>query len=273
MQPHLANLGAGHATLRFGRVWTGAMIVQVALAAIGLPAALAAADGVARNGAHPQRVPKHGLRDRGNRPASSHVGVDRRSTFQRRRAQTYAELERRLMQAPETVAVTFADYVPGASPEGSGQQVDVESTKGGAPAFDASVLAPAVGPRFFETIGRPVVAGRDFHEGDRTGSARTVVVNEAFARRFRRTTGQGTPIGARVRRRAGGPGLENAQEPWYEIVGVARDIGLDPFDGEEGAFVYFAASPATVAPLMTLIRVRSNGGRARRTPAGHGGGR
>jgi hypothetical protein len=122
-------------------------------------------------------------------------------------------------------------------------------------------LAPAVGPRFFETIGRPVVAGRDFHEGDRTGSARTVVVNEAFARLFRRTTGQGSPIGARVRRRAGEPGQETAQEPWYEIVGVARDIGLDPSDGEEGAFVYFAASPATVAPLVTLIRVRGNGGR------------
>jgi predicted permease len=261
LQSHLANLGAGHATLRFGRVWTGAMIVQVALAAIGLPAALAAAGGVAET-----------VRIRNEFPSADFVsaGIDLHratdepidaATFQRRRAQTYAELERRLMQAPETVAVTFADYVPGASPEGLEQQVEVESTEGGAPAFDAGVLAPAVGPRFFETIGRPVVAGRDFQEGDRTGSARTVVVNEAFARLFRRTTGQGSPIGARVRRRAGGPGQETAQEPWYEIVGVARDIGLDPSDGEEGAFVYFAASPATVAPLVTLIRVRGNGGR------------
>ena len=40
VQPHLANLGSGGATLRFGRVWTGAMIVQVALTAIGIPAAL-----------------------------------------------------------------------------------------------------------------------------------------------------------------------------------------------------------------------------------------
>jgi hypothetical protein len=77
LQPHLANLGAGHATLRFGRVWTGAMIIQVALAAIGLPAALAAAGAVAENGAHPQRIPKHGLRERENRPASTHQGADR----------------------------------------------------------------------------------------------------------------------------------------------------------------------------------------------------
>ena len=106
-------------------------------------------------------------------------------------------------------------------------------------------------------------------EGDRTGSARTVVVNEGFARLFQSNTGQGSPIGARVRRRAGLPGPETAQEPWYEIVGVARDIGLDPSGDayEEGAFVYFAASPATVGRLVTLIRVRGNsGGFAARLP-------
>jgi hypothetical protein len=147
--------------------------------------------------------------------------------------------------------------------------VDVEPTEGGAPAFDAFVSTPAVGPRFFGTIGRPIVAGRDFQENDRIGSARTVVVNEAFARLFQRNTGQGSPIGARVRRRAGGPGPATAQEPWYEIVGVARDIGLDPSgDGyEEAAYIYHAAAPATAAPLVTLIRVRGNaGGLAARLP-------
>jgi putative ABC transport system permease protein len=269
LQSHLANLGAGNATLRFGPVWTGAMIAQVALAAMGLPAALVAASGVAET-----------VRIRNEFPSADFVsaGIDlHRATdeaidapaFQSRRAQTYAELERRLMQAPETVAVTFATYVPGAATEGLAQQVDVESTEGGAPAFDAFVLTPAVGPRFFETIGRPIVAGRDFQEGDRTGSARTVVVNEGFARLFQRHTGQGSPIGARVRQRAGGSGPETAQQPWLEIVGVARDIGLDPSgDGyEEAAYVYHAAAPATAAPLVTLIRVRGNaGGLAARLP-------
>jgi putative ABC transport system permease protein len=262
VQSQLANLGAGHATLRFGRVWTGAMIAQVALTAMGLPAALTAASAVAR-----------GVSIRNEFPSTDFVTAGialHRSTeepidapaLQRRRTQVYAELERRLMQAPGTDAITFATYVPGASPEGLAQQVDVESTKGGPPAFDAFVLTPAVGPRFFETIRRPIVAGRDFQESDRTDSARTVVVNEAFARLFQRHTGQGSPIGARVRRRAGGPGPETAREPWYEIVGVARDIGLDPSGDayEEGAFVYFAASPATAAPLVTLIRVRGNAG-------------
>lgn len=269
LQSQLANLGAGRATLRFGRLWTGAMIAQVAVTAMALPAALAAVNAVA-----------HGTRIRSEFPSTDFVSavIDLQRSpeeavdapaYQGRRAQSYAALERRLMQSPETLAVTFATYVPGASPEGLAHQVEIRPSEGGGPAFEAFVLTPAVGPRFFETIGRPVVAGRDFQEGDRTGSARTVVVNEGFARFFQRNTGQGSPIGARVRPRAGGSGPETPPQPWYEIVGVARDIGLDPSgdDYDEAAYVYHAAATATAAPLATLIRVRGNAGSlARRLP-------
>jgi putative ABC transport system permease protein len=269
LQSRFANLGAGRATLRFGRVWTGAMIAQVALTAMGLPAALAAANAVARGASIRNEFPSTDFVTAGiDLHRSTEEAIDG-PAFQRRRIQVYAELERRLMQAPETVAVTFATYVPGASPEGLGQPVEVESTARGSQAFDAFVLTPAVGPRFFETIGRPIVAGRDFQESDRTGSSRTVVVNESFARVFQRHTGLGSPIGARVRQRAGGSGPETTQQPWYEIVGVARDIGLDPSgdDFEEAVYVYYAAAPATAAPLVTLIRVRDNaGGLAARLP-------
>src|SRR5687768_5163266 len=78
LQSHLANLGAGRATLRFGRLWTGAMIAQVAVTAMALPAALAAANAVA-HGVSIQRVPQHGLRERGDRPAPIHRRSDRRS--------------------------------------------------------------------------------------------------------------------------------------------------------------------------------------------------
>lgn len=262
LQSRLANLSFGRATLRFGRLWTGAMIAQVAVTAMGLPAALTAASAVARTVSIRNEFPSTDLVTAGiDLHRSTEEAIDD-PALQRRLAQSYAELERRLMQLPETVAVTFATYVPGASPEGLGQRVDVESLEGGAPAFDVFVLTPAVGPRFFEMIGRPIVAGRDFQEGDRSGSARTVVVNEAFARLFERRTGRGSPIGARVRSRAGGPGPETARQPWYEIVGVVRDTGLDPSGDayEEAAFVYSAASPATAEPLAALIRVRGNAG-------------
>jgi putative ABC transport system permease protein len=267
VQSQLANLGAGRATLRFGRVWTGAMIAQVALTAIGIPVALTAANAVARTVSIRSEFPSADfVTTRIDVPRSADDAIDA-PAVQGRRAQTYAELERRLFEAPETVAVTFATYVPGAAP--GEQRVDIEPAERDAPAFEATLSTPAVGPRFFETIGRRIVAGRDFQEGDRTGSARTVVVNEGFARLFQRKTGQASPIGARVRRRAEGARPEMAPEPWYEIVGVARDTGLDPYsdDYSEMAYVYHAASPATAARLVTLIRVRGNaGGLAARLP-------
>ena len=42
----------------------------------------------------------------------------------------------------------------------------------------------AVGPGYFEMFDRPILSGRDFHGGDRSPGARSVVVNEAFARRY-----------------------------------------------------------------------------------------
>lgn len=267
LQSHLANLGAGRATLRFGWVWMGAMIVQVALTAIGIPVALESAREVAQIVSIRSEFPSADfVTARIEVPRSPDEPIDS-PTFQSRRSQAYAELKRRLVQAPETVAVTFADYVPGTGP--SLQGVEVESTEVGASMFDATVSTAAVGPQFFETIGSPIVGGRGFQENDRIGSARTVIVNEAFARLFQHNTGQGSPIGARVRReRAAGTGLETAEEPWYEIVGVARDIGLDPNDGrDELPYVYHAALPATVAGLAILVRVRGNaGGFAARLP-------
>ena len=49
VQPHLANLGTGGATLRFGRVWTTAMIAQVALTAMAIPVAFESASQALRN--------------------------------------------------------------------------------------------------------------------------------------------------------------------------------------------------------------------------------
>ncbi|MGA3236989.1 MAG: FtsX-like permease family protein [Bryobacteraceae bacterium] len=40
------------------------------------------------------------------------------------------------------------------------------------------------GPRFFETLGTPLVLGRDFGQGDRAGAPATAIVNEAFVRKY-----------------------------------------------------------------------------------------
>ncbi|MBV8858089.1 MAG: ABC transporter permease [Acidobacteria bacterium] len=91
-------------------------------------------------------------------------------------------------------------------------------------------------PGYFDTVGIPVLRGRDFREGD---EARNVaVVDEAFARRFFPDT---DPVGKRLRK----------DSTVFEIVGVARSNtfrvkGEEPRPflylpyGREGADAFFA---------------------------------
>jgi predicted permease len=259
VQSHLANRTGG-ATLRFGRVWTGAMIAQVALTAMGIPGAMENASQAMRK-----------LKTRAEFPSreylAARIDVDRpfegetTSAFEARWARTFAELERRVAQETGVVAVTFADSAPGTLPRT--RVARVESSPDIEPAEDRFQTL-AVGPGFFEAFDRPIVAGRPFHAGDRSPSARTVIVNEAFARAFSRDAGRGSPVGARLRYSdvsTPGPSAaaDTSADKWFEIVGVVRDFGLDPDDeGNEQSYVFHAASPETVAPLVMSVRVRGN---------------
>jgi hypothetical protein len=156
------------------------------------------------------------------------------------------------------VAVTFADRVPGSGSRGRTGQV--ATSIGAAPVYTGGFTMSAIGPGFFEMFDRPIIAGRGFHGGDRSPGARTVIVNEAFVREFSHRAGGGSPIGARLRYTASSARTSEAQtEPAFEIVGVVRDMGLDPDDlGNEQPFVFHAASADTVSPFVISVRTRGN---------------
>jgi len=61
------------------------------------------------------------------------------------------------------------------------QSAEAEVTPGAAAVLIANLWTASVGPRFFETFDIPLLAGRDFHDGDRAAEGRAVLVNEAFA--------------------------------------------------------------------------------------------
>jgi putative ABC transport system permease protein len=83
-----------------------------------------------------------------------------------------------------------------------------------------------VSDRFFATLGVPIVRGRAFDVSDEVDRARTVIVNEALAKKYLPGV---DPIGGRLK--IGGPERPIApNNPWMAIVGVAGDIkysGLD----------------------------------------------
>jgi predicted permease len=82
------------------------------------------------------------------------------------------------------------------------------------PGEDMAVQQRVVTPRYFETLGTPLLAGRAFGPRDRPGAPRVAIVNEAMARRF-------WPRGAAIGRRFGFGPAANSRN--LEIVAVVRD--------------------------------------------------
>lgn len=75
------------------------------------------------------------------------------------------------------------------------------------------VNANVIGPRYFGTLGIPLLIGRDFIVEDAEGRPPVVIVNETIVRMH---FAGDTPIGKRV-------SFNGLRGPWREIVGVVRD--------------------------------------------------
>jgi putative ABC transport system permease protein len=110
-----------------------------------------------------------------------------------------------------------------------------------------------VTPKFFATLGTPVVSGRAFTEADRDGSLPVVLVNRAFAAKHF----EGDPVGKRIRL-----GGEKSTAPWLTVVGVVADMFsgdqeepmppamFRPFAQQRSTFVYISAK--TNGPPMSI---------------------
>ena len=71
------------------------------------------------------------------------------------------------------------------------------------------------GPRFMETVGIPLIEGRDFIEGDSVGAGAVILDDSAAMALF--------PTGGAVGRRVK-LGRPTSNEPWRPVIGVARKV-------------------------------------------------
>ena len=126
------------------------------------------------------------------------------------------------------------------------------------PALDAG--RPKIDARYFETMGIPLLAGREFTARDTASAPKVAIVSERIVRDYF-PGGPAEALGRRVR-------LGNRAE-WLTVVGVVADIrqmGLDqevqpmiyvPFQQERSGvvrFVAFVARTATPASVVEGIR-------------------
>jgi predicted permease len=140
----------------------------------------------------------------------------------------FNELATRVAALPGVEATAFANRMPVRGGWSTAVLVDDGSTQQAAD-------GQAVSPGYFRTLGIPVLRGRAFTTGDRSGAAPVVIVNAAFGRAYLR--GQDA-VGHRLR------WAPPTALP-MTIVGVVADVHRDGLSSPAGPQVYFPAAQPT----------------------------
>ncbi|MGI9074660.1 MAG: ABC transporter permease [Bryobacteraceae bacterium] len=124
----------------------------------------------------------------------------------------YRELDERLNQIPGVISASIARYTPESGSSSSGSfSIQGYTTSAGK---EMNLYRVEVSPRFFETLGIPVLLGRTIGPRDTPASPAVAVVNESFVKEYLPSQ---NPIGRRIA--LGSP----FRPPGIEIVGVVGD--------------------------------------------------
>jgi predicted permease len=247
VEAQLRQTTTAGADVRFGGIWTGIIVTQVAVTLTFPAAAFFARQYVSGMQSLDVGFPAAeylSTRLDVERDAGSDAEAPAAADVPRLRASS-EELARRAMLEPAVSGITFTDRLPRTvHPE---RPIEVDGVED--PSLRTRVTRAAVAINYFDVLGAPVLAGRGFHSGDAGAPASPVIVNRSFVERVlggRNATG--------VRLRYAG----RADQPpsrWFEIVGVVKDLGMVHDNPREGAGVYHPAAPGTAAPLYALLHV------------------
>jgi len=155
-----------------------------------------------------------------------------------------------LREEPGVVGVGLGSSLPGGT--GGGWPVIVEGEPEEEPVRTARQW---VHVGFFEGLGRPILAGRDFDGSDvEVESGRypdRVIVSTSFVDQV---LGGRQPIGRRFRYRTP-TDTTGADATWYQIVGVVGPFGVNVVNPRRDAAVYHPLSAADVRPARYLVEV------------------
>jgi putative ABC transport system permease protein len=257
VQTGLKDISPGSgAGMRLGKIWTGLIVAQVAIAVAMLPAAIY----------HAWDATRHGVSDPGfaaHEFLTAHLAMDREANGHF--ADRQAEVMRRLWAVPQVAGATSAVVAPGSEPRA---WIEIDGVAGPVENDDFSVAAGSatghgvafnhVDTDWFTVFQVPILRGRGFSAGDTATTATAAIVNRSFVdqllpaadvlgRRFRYVgvSGDGRPEDVDFER-------------WYEIVGVVADFPVNNMDsGTAQPKVFHAMTASVLPPVSVNVRVRS----------------
>ncbi len=124
--------------------------------------------------------------------------------------------------------------------------LEVEGAQTEAAAQRPYVDNPYVLPGFFETMGSPMLQGRDFHEADRDNAPPVAIVDDVLAKRM--WPGQ-NPLGKRLRL----ADIGDNGPPWREVIGVVHQIKHYGPDKEVPRMQVYVPLSQRPSPWMAFV--------------------
>ena len=266
LEAGLRQSSAGAGGIRMGGIWTGVIVVQIATTVLFTAVAYVV-----------QRQAAGIASAKASFPAEEYLAMrlelDRDGptkedeSFRRRYEATARELEQTLASEPSVAGVTLAEQLPLMPTRGAA--IELDELAGAGPSESVTgrelfVSAAAVDPDFFDVFQTPVIAGRGFAPRDAAIGANTVVVNQLFVDNV--LAGRNA-VGRRIRYKVDDSqavGRSSEPGPWFEIVGVVRDLVPDPalplnLDNPGKTVVYhtLGSNRTQSSPLYLATHVRS----------------
>jgi putative ABC transport system permease protein len=129
---------------------------------------------------------------------------------------------------------------------------------------DSQMRANWVSPGYFETLGTPLLAGRDFDRRDAAGSAKVSIINQTAARKYFHMA---NPVGRyyRTNYRTGDP----VKDQLVQVVGIVKDARYNRLREKQPPISYFPIAQDPVGPSATF-ELRTAGQPANLAPAARG---
>jgi predicted permease len=246
---------AGGGGVRFGGVWTAVIVTQVAFT-VAFPLTLFFEQ---------QEAVRLRSLDLGF-AAGEYLGMQLTTdaadsaAHAARLAPALERLRQRVAAEPGVRGVAFSDRLPRNSY--SQRRIQLDAPAGGAPAADdALVIAStaSIDPSYFDVMKAPVLAGRAFTHADLAPNTRVAIVDQGFVDLHLQGR---SPIGRQVRFVGGRPGDEPGgapAQPWYEIVGVVKELGMGhAVQSERVAGVYLPAVPGSAGPVNMIVHAEGD---------------
>jgi macrolide transport system ATP-binding/permease protein len=165
--------------------------------------------------------------------------------------QFYHQLAERVRALPGVKSAAITSYIP-LSLNYNSRNIYVEGEPiergGNAP----SSMNAAAGSRYFETMGTPIVSGREFTEQDVEKSEQVAIVNETFVRRLMPAVkSPAEAVGKRI-------SFGDEAGPFMHIVGVARDGKYFNIAEEPRSFLWTPLTQDYMSSGAIMVRTTGN---------------